>query len=107
VVSNLLSNAVHYSPPDSPVLITMRGEQRELVLSVHNSGAPIPPEVLPSLFRPMQRGVAEVSEVRSVGLGLYIVDQVVRAHGGGVEVASTAEAGTTFFVRLPRSRQTA
>jgi signal transduction histidine kinase len=45
-----------------------------------------------------------VSEVRSVGLGLYIVDQVVRAHGGSVEVESTAEAGTTFSVRLPRAR---
>jgi PAS domain S-box-containing protein len=104
VVSNLLSNAVQYSPPDSPVLITMHDEERELVLTVHNSGAPIPPEVLPGLFQPLQRGVAGVSEVRSVGLGLYIVDQVVRAHGGSVEVASTAEAGTTFSVRLPRAR---
>jgi signal transduction histidine kinase len=53
----------------------------------------------------MQRGVDEggVSEVRSVGLGLYIVDQVVRAHGGSVQVASTGDAGTTFTVRLPRA----
>ncbi|HLL05770.1 MAG TPA: PAS domain-containing protein [Myxococcaceae bacterium] len=103
VVSNLLANAVHYSPPDSAVSIEMRGEPNELVLAVHNSGAPIPPEVLPHLFQPMQRGVAEVSEARSVGLGLYIVDQVVRAHRGSVEVASTSEAGTTFTVRLPRA----
>jgi signal transduction histidine kinase len=103
LVSNLLSNAVHYSPLDSPVHIETRGEERELVLTVHNTGAPIPPEVLPRLFQPMQRGVAEVSQARSVGLGLYIVDQVVRAHGGRVEVASTAEAGTTFTVRLPRA----
>lgn len=103
LMSNLLSNAVHYSPPDSPVNIEMRGEPGELVLTVHNSGAPIRPEVLPHLFQPMQRGVEEVSGVRSVGLGLYIVDQVVRAHGGSVEVASTAEAGTTFTVRLPRA----
>ena len=103
LVSNLLANAVHYSPPDSAVSIEMRGEPNELVLTVHNSGAPIPLEVLPHLFQPMQRGVAEVSEARSVGLGLYIVDQVVRAHRGSVEVASTAEAGTTFTVRLPRA----
>jgi signal transduction histidine kinase len=103
LVSNLLANAVHYSPPDSTVNIEMRGEPNELVLTVHNAGAPIPLEVLPYLFQPMQRGVAEVSEARSVGLGLYIVDQVVRAHRGSVEVASTAETGTTFTVRLPRA----
>jgi signal transduction histidine kinase len=105
LVSNLLSNSVHYSPPDSPVRIETHGEGREVVLTVHNAGAPISPEVLPRLFQPMQRGVAGVSDVRSVGLGLYIVDQVVRAHGGRVEVSSTAEAGTTFTVRLPRGAQ--
>ena len=105
LVGNLLSNALHYSPADSPVHVETRGEADALVLTVHNGGAPIPPELLPRLFQPMQRGVDEggVSEVRSVGLGLYIVDQVVRAHGGSVQVASTVDAGTTFTVRLPRA----
>ena len=102
LVSNLLSNAVHYSPSDSPVRIETHGEENELVLTVHNTGAPISPEVVPSLFQPMQRGVAGVSDVRSVGLGLYIVDQVVRSHAGRVEVTSTTEGGTAFTVRLPR-----
>jgi PAS domain S-box-containing protein len=102
LVSNLLSNALHYSPPDSVVRIETRGEPEHLVLTVRNAGAPIPPEVLPRLFQPMQRGVGGVSEVRSVGLGLYIVDQVVRAHGGSVSVTSTHEEGTAFTVRLPR-----
>jgi signal transduction histidine kinase len=104
VVGNLLSNALHYSPADSPVHVETRGEADALVLTVHNGGAPIPPELMPRLFQPMQRGVDEggVSEVRSVGLGLYIVDQVVRAHGGTVQVTSTPEAGTSFTVRLPR-----
>ena len=102
LVSNLLSNALHYSPPASEVRIETRGEPEHLVLAVHNAGAPIPPEVLPRLFQPMQRGVTEVSEARSVGLGLYIVDQVVRAHGGSVSVTSSHEDGTTFTVSLPR-----
>jgi PAS domain S-box-containing protein len=105
LVGNLLSNALHYSPTSAPVRLETRGEPDDVVLEVHNAGAPISPELLPRLFQPMQRGVADVSEVRSVGLGLYIVDQVVRAHGGAVEVASTAEAGTTFIVRLPRKRR--
>jgi signal transduction histidine kinase len=102
-MGNLLANALHYSPPGTPVRVTSRGEEGAVVLTVHNVGTPIPPEVLPRLFHPMQRGVEQVSEARSVGLGLYIVDQVVRAHGGTIQVASTAEAGTTFTVRLPRT----
>ena len=57
LVSNLLSNALHYSPPDSVVRIETRGEPEQLVLTVRNAGAPISSEVLPRLFQPMQRGV--------------------------------------------------
>ncbi len=106
LVSNLLSNALHYSPPDSVVRIETRGEPEHLVLTVRNAGAPIPSEALPRLFQPMQRGVGGGSEARSVGLGLYIVDQVVRAHGGSVSVTSSHEDGTAFTVSLPRSVST-
>ncbi len=101
-MGNLLSNALHYSPKDSEVSVETRGAPDTVVLEVRNGGTPIPPEVLQRLFQPMQRGVQEVSEVRSVGLGLYIVDQVARAHGGSIEVRSTQQEGTTFLVRLPR-----
>jgi signal transduction histidine kinase len=74
-----------------------------VTLRVHNEGAPIPPDVLPTLFQPMTRGVSVGGQQRSVGLGLFIVDHLVRAHGGEVKVTS-AEAGTTFTVRLPRKR---
>jgi len=106
LVSNLLSNALHYSPPDSVVRIETRGEPEHLVLTVRNAGAPISSEVLPRLFQPMQRGVGGVSEARSVGLGLYIVDQVVRAHGGSISVTSSHQEGTAFTVSLPRSGNT-
>jgi len=58
LVGNLLSNALHYSPAGSPVHVETRGEADALVLTVHNGGAPIPPELLSRLFQPMQRGVA-------------------------------------------------
>ncbi|WP_164011190.1 ATP-binding protein [Pyxidicoccus trucidator] len=103
VVSNLLSNALAYSPADTLVTVTTRGEAEALVLEVHNTGSPIPADVLPRLFRPMERGVPTDSTRRSVGLGLYIVDQVVRSHGGRVEVRSSVEQGTVFTVRLPRN----
>ena len=71
-----------------------------VALRVHNEGPPIPPELLQEAFEPFRRGVAG-GEGGSLGLGLFIVREVVRAHGGTVEVASAAGEGTTFTVRLP------
>jgi PAS domain S-box-containing protein len=103
LLTNLLTNALKYSPEDTPVRVITRAEGDALVLQVHNRGEPIPPNKLPVLFEPLQRATAEVDRTgRSVGLGLYIVDQVVRAHGGRVDVTSSEAAGTTFTVRLPR-----
>ncbi|MFP2924449.1 ATP-binding protein [Pyxidicoccus sp. 3LG] len=102
VLTNLLTNAVQYSPPGTPIRVKTEEEDGKLVLSVCNEGPPIPAHVLPGLFEPMTRGDNTGSERRSIGLGLYIVDQIVRAHGGHVEVVSTREAGTTFRVHLPR-----
>ncbi|WP_164011723.1 PAS domain-containing sensor histidine kinase [Pyxidicoccus trucidator] len=102
LVGNLLGNALSYSPPDSPVRVATRGDAQDVVLEVHNTGDAIPDEVLPRLFQPMQRGVTSGTSSRSVGLGLYIVDQIVRAHGGGITVTSLPSQGTTFTVTLPR-----
>jgi signal transduction histidine kinase len=104
VLTNLIGNALHYSPPGTPVQVRAHGEAEEGVLEVHNEGAPISEELLPRLFQPMQRGEAtEDKASRNVGLGLYIVDHIVRAHGGSVEVHSREGEGTTFRVRLPRT----
>jgi signal transduction histidine kinase len=103
VVTNLLGNALAYSPPGSPVTVRTRGEDGWVTLEVHNTGDPIPRERLPLLFEPFERGTDSGSGSRSIGLGLFIVDRVVHAHGGTVEVRSTVGDGTTFTVRLPRS----
>ncbi|RKG99799.1 sensor histidine kinase [Corallococcus carmarthensis] len=108
VVQNLVTNALKYSPESSPVQVKTRGEEGWVCLSVHNQGPPIPPEKLPSIFEPLQRATSEVDSTgRSVGLGLYIVKQLVEAHGGTVAFTSTLKEGTTFTVRLPRSRPAA
>ncbi len=98
VVSNLLSNAVKHGDPHGPIDVSVRGAEREVLLSVHNLGKPIPPAMLPTLFDPFRRREGAPG---GLGLGLYIVREVVRAHRGTVEVQSGDE-GTTFTVRLPR-----
>lgn len=104
VLHNLATNALKYSPRGTVVRISSRGTGGEVVLEVHNSGEPIPASLLPAIFKPLQRG-AQVPERKagSIGLGLFIVEQIVRAHGGSVSVRSTAEEGTVFQVRLPRN----
>jgi PAS domain S-box-containing protein len=103
VVINLVNNALAYSPLDTPVRVEARGQDGLMLLSVQNQGTPIPPEVQKSLFEPMQRGTQKgATTSRSIGMGLFIADHIVRAHGGAIEVRSTREEGTTFTVRLPR-----
>jgi signal transduction histidine kinase len=81
-------------------------DQSTVVMRIHNEGKPIPPEVLPTIFNPLVRYASRESTAQrrmgSIGLGLYIVREIVAAKGGTVEIASTAEEGTTFTVRIPR-----
>lgn len=101
VVSNLVANAMSYGAPDQPVTVSSRIEPGGFRLAVHNRGPMIAADKLPTLFEPMVRGTAVGSGTRSVGLGLYIVAEIARAHGGDVEVSSSAELGTEFTVRFP------
>ncbi|GEN10703.1 hypothetical protein MFU01_57400 [Myxococcus fulvus] len=103
VVTNLLSNALAYSPQGAPVRLRTFAEGGHALLSVYNGGDPIPHELLSRLFEPMTRGsLKEGQSSRSIGLGLYIVRDIVRGHGGSVDVVSSQDDGTTFTVRLPR-----
>jgi signal transduction histidine kinase len=98
VIANLLENALAYGDPASPVTVGVRGADGEVVLSVHNAGAPIPANLRPRLFEAFKRGDKGVGS----GLGLFIVQKIVHAHGGRVDLDSAAGRGTTFSVRLPR-----
>ena len=109
VIYNLVANALRHGSTDGPVEVTVGlddDDGGEVVLTVHNKGEPIPPEELPTLFDPLLRAPRAAAHrprpEGSIGLGLYIVRQILLAHGGRIDVESTAEAGTTFTVRLPR-----
>jgi signal transduction histidine kinase len=96
LIDNLITNAIRYGTGGVTVRLWREGETA--MIAIHNSGTPIPQAKLDTLFDPYRRAT---SSRGGVGLGLYIVDQIARAHGGSVSVTSTAEAGTTFVVRLP------
>ena len=100
VISNLVGNAVRHGDADRPVTVSVAIRDREVRLSVHNSGPPIDPALLPSLFDPFTRRDGR-DRARGLGLGLYIADRIVNAHGGRIEIQSTVEAGTRFDVILP------
>ncbi|NPC84627.1 PAS domain S-box protein, partial [Pyxidicoccus fallax] len=108
VLTNLLSNALAYSPATLPVTVRAGSSDAQWHVSVHNGGEPIPPHLQATLFEPMRRGPSASggASSRSIGLGLYIVHHIVDAHGGTVALDSSAEAGTTFTVRLPRQEPT-
>ncbi|WP_426755561.1 PAS domain-containing sensor histidine kinase [Myxococcus sp. Y35] len=103
VTSNLVENALKYSPPETPVRLTARGLRTRVVLEVHNAGRPIPDHLLPHLFEPFRSGPQKSRTLKmSYGLGLFIVREIVQAHGGTIEVRSDEAEGTTFTVTLPR-----
>jgi PAS domain S-box-containing protein len=104
VVSNLLGNALQHSPESGTVRVDLRDEGDRLLLETANAGPPIPPDVLPHIFEPGRRGPPGRGRKESsgLGLGLYIVRQIVLAHGGEISARSSAEEGTTFTVSLPR-----
>ena len=99
---NLVSNAVEHGSRGTPVRVTARGDgPRMVTVSVSNAGPPIPPEQIGGLFDAMKGGVS-VRDRRHLGLGLYIVDKIVEAHGGSIDIRSEDGEGTTFTVSLPR-----
>lgn len=107
-LSNLLSNAVQHGNRRSPVSLTADGEVDAIVVKVCNSGDPISPDVLQAIFEPLVQAPNASSEAHersrtSLGLGLFIVREIVLAHGGSITVESSVAAGTVFTIRLPRA----
>ncbi|WP_025110140.1 PAS domain-containing sensor histidine kinase [Pseudomonas sp. H1h] len=101
IIGNLVANSVAYGDLQQPITITSCVEQDHTLVSVQNQGAAIPESLMGVLFEPMIRGTETGSDARSVGLGLFIVREIVRAHDGFVSVNSTPESGTTFTAKFP------
>ena len=102
VASNLVGNAVVHGTGRVDVRVALRGG--EAILEVHNAGPPIPADVVPRIFEAFERPARDMpARSAGLGLGLFIAERIVAAHGGTIEVRSTAAEGTTFSVALPAS----
>lgn len=108
VFTNLIGNAIKHGDPARPVLVALSTDQNHSYFSVHNQGEPIPPHALPHIFNPEARfssyALGEEGPSAGLGLGLFIASEIVKGHGGVIEVQSTLEQGTVFRVELPAAQ---
>jgi sigma-B regulation protein RsbU (phosphoserine phosphatase) len=105
LIGNLVANAVAYGAPERPIVVTSAIDDATATIAVSNEGAAIDEQLLPHLFDPMTRG-GDAQGMHSVGLGLYIVREIARAHRGTVTVTS-ADGISTFCATLPRTADAA
>lgn len=103
--SNVVGNAIQHGGPGTPIEVGARMAGTEVAITVRNQGLPIATEAIGRIFDPLMRGVASGASQResqaSLGLGLYISREIAKAHGGRIEVTSTASEGTLFTISLP------
>src|SRR5262249_28257590 len=102
VLSNLLDNAIKYTPAHGTVIVSTHWSLEHLEVKIRDNGPGVPAAELPRLLAKYRRG-AESARVEGSGLGLFIVKAIVEAHGGTVEAESEQGHGTTVTVRLPSS----
>lgn len=104
VVTNLVSNAIHYNHPGGLVRVRTSSDHASAILEVSDDGPGIPEEHQPHVFKRFYRAEsARTTSHGHSGLGLSISKLIVEAHGGAIELKSAAGKGTTFIVRLPRT----
>jgi len=105
VVTNLLTNAIHFNRDRGEVRLSARAESDAVVLTVADTGQGIPAEDIPHLFERFYRVDKSRSRIQGrSGLGLAICKAIIDAHGGSIEVSSQPGAGSTFTVRLPQGQ---
>lgn len=107
VLTNLLDNARKYSPPDTPIHVSVGVAQDTVALAVRDYGIGVPPEDEQRIFDRFHRAGNVDRNIAGFGLGLHIAQEIVRAHGGTLTMESTPGPGTTFTVILPRTCDTA
>jgi len=103
ILTNLLSNACHYSPRGTTITVDLRLEPEQLCLAVEDQGIGVPDKDWQRIFEPFERG-SNVGTIKGTGLGLNIVKGMTELLGGTVRIERSSEGGSRFAVTLPRRR---
>jgi len=107
VLQNLIQNAVKYSPDGGPIMVSLEVRDTHAVLAVTDHGSGIPAAAVPHLFQRFFRAATTAqAHTAGMGIGLYVVHEIVVRHGGSVEVTSEEGYGSTFTVQLPLAKHT-
>src|SRR5262245_6550797 len=105
ILTNLVDNAIKYSPAGGPVECRVTGTDDSVLVAVHDHGVGIAADDLPRLFSRFGRVSSEATRhIPGIGLGLYLARELARLHGGDIDVESKPGAGSTFVLSLPRGR---
>ncbi|NOG51804.1 MAG: HAMP domain-containing histidine kinase [Chloroflexi bacterium] len=103
-VTNLINNAIKYTPEGGAISVRVRPDGNGYEFSVTDTGLGIPDEAKDRLFKPLARiGSREARHIAGTGFGLYLVKRIVERHGGSVFFSSVYGQGSTFGFRLPRA----
>lgn len=102
-MTNLVTNALKYSSPESEIVVKADVEDKEVILSVGDRGEGINEEDLPLIFERFYRGRSSRRKAGGLGLGLYITKLLVEAHGGRIWAESEPGKGSTFYFTMPVS----
>jgi signal transduction histidine kinase len=100
IISNLVSNAIKYSPEDTSIFVSLEYEDEALFLKVRDEGIGIPEADMKHLFEPFHRA-ENVGTISGTGLGLVIIKESVELQGGTITIESQVNVGTTFTIRIP------
>jgi PAS domain S-box-containing protein len=106
IVENLVTNAIRYTPPGTPIWVTVRSENDGALLIVEDAGPGVPEELRGTIFEPFRQGNESVKHNPGVGIGLSLVSRFAEIHGGRAWVDEREGGGASFKVFLPRSAST-
>jgi len=104
IISNLIDNAIKYTPENPEIRISTKNEHGNFILSISDDGIGISSENQKHVFKKLFRvPTGNIHDVRGFGLGLFYVKTMIEAHGGSIEVKSELSKGTTFIIKLPKN----
>lgn len=102
VLNNLLDNAAKFSSSDLPILISLRAQSRNVVLTIRDKGKGIPQKDLPHIFEKFYR--VDNHSREGMGLGLFLAKNIISQHGGTIQLISKESQGTTVKIKLPKAK---